>query len=264
MKLSEPITSKDNQKLKHARQVRDGRDENEIFIEGKRLAVEALRSRLIIKYCLLSSDILLESKLEQELTNNSIEIITVLENIFSSVADTKNSQGIVLIAEKPEHTKSDIEKNLDSASLVVLLHEANNPSNVGSVLRTAEAGGVAGIILTNGSADPFTARSIRASMGAVFRVPIWKGVELSEALMWAKDRGLVSTAADIKGERNYFDIDWKLPRLLVLGSEAHGLNDQELEQIDEKIVIAMKKETESLNLSVSAGIIIFESLRQRS
>ncbi len=183
---------------------------------------------------------------------------------MTSIADTKNPQGIVMIAEKPELAKGQIKASSDQASLVVLLHEANNPANVGSILRTAEAGGVAGVILTIGSADPFSTKSIRASMGAAFRLPIWYGADFNQALNWANGNGMITTAADINAKTNYTDIDWNQPRLLVFGSEAHGLSGEELDLAAEHITIAMKNETESLNLSVSAGIMIFESLRQRS
>lgn len=261
---SETITSKDNQRLKHARLVRDGKAENEIFIEGKRLAAEALRSDLNIKCCFVSTGLSPEESIERQLADKNIEIVSVADKIFNSIADTKNPQGIIMIAQKPEIGKEQIEARSEATSLVVLLHEANNPANIGSILRTSEAGGVAGVILTNGSADPFSARSIRASMGAAFRLPIWYGAEFSEALDWAHGKGMITTAADINAKTNYSDIDWNRPRLLVFGSEAHGLSGEELELIGEHITIAMKNETESLNLSVSAGILIFESLRQRS
>jgi len=264
MKEIETITSKDNQKLKHARQVRDGNAENKIFIEGRRLADEALRSDLTFDLCFLSTGFSPEPGLKERLDSRNIEVVFVAENIFNSIADTKNPQGIILIAEKPASGENAIEQSLKDGSPVVLLHEANNPSNIGSIMRTAEAGGVAGIILTNGSADAFSARSIRASMGAAFRLPIWQETGFDQALDWAKQKGLIATAADIKAEQNYTDIDWNKPRLLVFGSEAHGLSSEESKQMQEHITIRMKKETESLNLSVSAGIIIFESLRQRN
>lgn len=264
MNNNEPIKSKDNQKLKYVRQIRDGRSANNIFIEGKRLAHEALRSDLKIEYCFVSTGISIDSDLEKKITTRKIQTVFVSENIFDSIADTKNSQGIILIAAKPESGKPRIENSPDQRELVILLNEVNNPSNVGSIMRTAEAGGVAGILITKNSVDPFSTKAIRASMGAAFRIPIWQGIDLKEALDWAKENGLVSTAADIKAEKQYFEIDWERPRLLVFGSEAEGLKDDELELFDELITIQMKNETESLNLSVSAGIIIFESLRQRS
>ena len=100
-------------------------------------------------------------------------------------------------------------------------------------------------------------------MGSAFRMPIIEAIEFDEAIRWARERRLRSTAADISGSRSYTEVDWSIPRLVVFGSEAHGLNERDLDSIDEKILIPMEKEVESLNLAVSSGIILFEAKRQR-
>ena len=100
-------------------------------------------------------------------------------------------------------------------------------------------------------------------MGSAFRLPIIEKWTFDDAIAWARSRGMVTTAADISGSTNYTDIDWTVPRLVVFGSEAHGLDEEELRMIDEKIIIPMGNEVESLNLAVSSGIILFEAKRQR-
>jgi tRNA G18 (ribose-2'-O)-methylase SpoU len=98
-------------------------------------------------------------------------------------------------------------------------------------------------------------------MGAAFRVPVWQNVEFADAIKQAKESGMIVTVADIKADKNYTDIDRNKTRLLVFGSEAHGLDDAELKLADEIIKIQMKNGVESLNLAVSAGIIMFEAAR---
>ena len=100
-------------------------------------------------------------------------------------------------------------------------------------------------------------------MGSAFRLPIVEKQTFDEAIEWARSQGLVTTAADISGSQSYTDIDWTTPRLIVFGSEAHGLEERELAIIDEKIIIPMENEVESLNLAVSSGIILFVAKRQR-
>ena len=258
MNETEVLTSRDNTKLKLARAVRDGREPSLIFIEGVRLFEEALRSGLDIQHVLISSDVSDSVKLAELTINQRSTVVKVASRLIDSIADTTSSQGVIALAAKPSSGMNDI-----PAGLTVLLHRVNNPSNLGAVIRTAEAAGVAGLITTTASADAFSAKALRASMGSAFRLPIVEGLDFGGAIAWASEQGLVSTAADISGEFSYTDVDWNVPRLLVFGSEAHGLDERDLASIDEKILIPMENEVESLNLAVSSGIILFEAKRQR-
>ena len=259
MNETEVITSRDNTKLKLARAVRDGREPSRIFIEGVRLFEEALRSGLDIQHVLISSDVSDSVKLAELTVTQRSSVIKVASRLFDSIADTRSTQGMIALAAKPRAGMNDI-----PAGQTVLLHQVNNPSNLGAVIRTAEAAGVAGLITTTGSADAFSAKALRASMGSAFRLPIVERIDFDEAIAWASERGLVSTAADISGQVSYSDVDWEAQRLVVFGSEAHGLDERELASIDEKILIPMENEVESLNLAVSSGIILFEAKRQRT
>lgn len=259
------ITSRDNERLKSVRRVRDGRDEGRIFIEGVRLAEEALRSEIFIEESFMSSnfaDTERKIKLVEDLRIRDHSVAEVAENVFSSICDTQNSQGIVLIARRPDGSKAKIEANLLNLPLVVFLHEAGDPANLGGILRTAEAAGVAGVIVSYGSTDAFSPKAVRAAMGSSFRVPIWESVDFDEVLSWAEGLKLNTTSADINAEASYLDIDWKVPRLIVFGSEAHGLSQDMRERISESVRIPMANEVESLNLVISCGIILFEAKRQ--
>lgn len=263
------ITSRDNQKLKNARKTRDGKVAELIFVEGLRLGEECLRSNVQIVEAFYIDGFPKKgrgSDLLNLLLERNIEVFEVPEQIFNSVAATKTSQGIILIAKRPKTERSSIETGLASNKtrfpLFILLHEVNNPNNLGGILRTAEAAGVAGIILTNGSAYPFSPKALRASMGAAFRLPIWDNADFSEVLEWASANDLNSLYADPRSKNSYFNIDWRKARLLVFGSEAHGLAASEIEQIGETCLIPMDNNVESLNLSVSCGIILFEAKRR--
>jgi TrmH family RNA methyltransferase len=263
------ITSRDNQRLKNARKTRDGKIKDAIFVEGVRLVEEFLRSNLTINEVFYSEEFAENDRgttlLEIFLSQN-IEVFEVSWQIFNSLSDTKNSQGIVLIAEKPRNGQEILELNLTNNRkifpLVLLLHEINNPSNLGAILRTAEAAGVCGIILTNNSAKAFSPKALRASMGAAFRLPIWENADYSEVLYWAKQNNFTTVCADVNAKKSYLEIDWKKPRLLVFGSEANGLSFDERNQMDEGLIIPMENDVESLNLAVSCGIILFEAKRQ--
>jgi len=262
------ISSRDNPKLKLVRKVRDGSVADKIFIEGLRLAEEALRSKISIEECFISTEFEKAKRgreLLDKLIDRKIQICDVSDSIFSTVADTKNSQGIILIGDRPPGGKPLIEKNLQKGhALVIFLSEINDPSNLGAVLRIAEAADVAGVISSKGSANAFSPKALRGAMGAGFRVLVWESAEIDEVLLWAKGQSLLLTATDVKAGTVYTKVDWKVPRLLVFGSEAHGLSGEVRQKMEEVIRIPMMNGVESLNLSVSCGILLFEALRQNS
>jgi len=263
------ITSRDNPKLKHARKVRDGKTRDEIFAEGFRLAEEVLRSSVEINLAFMSSGFgrdERETELVRNLENRGAALYTVDDKLFQSIADTKNSQGMVLICRRPDTSFSHFAKRKSekNGNLTIFLNRINNPSNLGAILRTVEAAGVDGAIVSNNSADVFSSKALRASMGSALRVNICEDAEFDDVISWARENGLKTTAADIGASKVYTKVDWNKPRLLVFGSEAEGLKDDEIAKIDEPIKIPMDNDVESLNLAVSCGIILFEAKRQRS
>ncbi|CAN5444056.1 RNA methyltransferase [soil metagenome] len=262
MNKIEKITSRDNRRLVTARKVRDGKTGDNIFIEGKRLAAEALRSDIEIAECFV-----VEGFRETELVDSSAAkgaaIYELPEKIFLSIADTDQPQGIILIAKRPVSRTGVIESRIKHSVLpiVIFLKEINNPSNLGAVLRTAEAADVAGVIVSQRSADVFSPRALRSAMGASLRLAVWEDADLDEVIAWSRLQGLRSVAADISATVSYSQLDWKSPSLIVFGSEAHGLNERELAAIDQKIHIPMENNVESLNIAVSVGIILYEAKR---
>jgi len=253
------INSRDNQRLKNARKIREGKAFEKIFIEGLRLCEEAIRSEIEIIECFVD-----EKFRKNDRESNLIEIIEgkcsvineVETNLFQSIADTKNSQGIILIGKKPQRSFKD---STAEKIQYLFLFEVNNPSNLGAILRTAEAAGVGGVIISKNSTDAFSPKSLRASMGAVFRLPIWEQADFYEVIKWAKEKNLITTAADINADRKYYEIDWNKRRLIIFGSEAEGLSEEQRQSTDELIYIPMENSVESLNLAVSCGIILFEA-----
>jgi len=253
----EQIISRDNQRLVNARKVRDGKVPDKIFIEGRRLVEEALRSEIVSEECFFSEDFT-DDGLRRAFRGRVFEVPA---NIFTSIADTDHTQGIVVIAQRPATSSLNLEQKT-AMPLVVFLNEINNPSNLGAVIRTAEAAGVGGVMVSKNSADVFSPKALRAAMGSSFRLPYGDNVTFDEAINWAQNEGLTTTAADKRGKESYTSVDWKKPRLLIFGSEAHGLSDEQLTLVDETISIPMTHTVESLNLAVSAGVILFEAKRQ--
>lgn len=247
--------------------MRDGSVKDNIFVEGLRLAEEILRSNLKVSDFFYSRSFAQNERHKAFLQKTeNYPRAEVSDKIFDSISGTKTSQGIILIGEKPETGKKVVEANLQKniqTPLLILLHQINNPANLGAVLRTAEAVDALGIITTKNSADLFSPKALRGAMGASLRLSIWENADFSEVLDWAKEKKIVSTCADVGAEKSYTHIDWKAPRLMIFGSEAHGLIAEEKIQADESLIIPMSNEVESLNLAVACGIILFEAKRQR-
>jgi len=262
----EPIKSRDNANLRFARRVRDGKESAYILVEGSRLSGEALTSGLSVRSCFISETFRPSASLASILMSRNLESYVVSESLLGSISDTKTPQGIVLIAERPREKRlDDLFSDPVTASqlpLWIFLNEVNNPSNLGAVVRTAEAAGARGILVSKHSADPFSPKALRASMGSAFRVPIVDGVELKKHLKMIKENKIRITAVDKDGGSSYLDVDWLAPRLLIFGSEAEGLHEDVLSLADETIKITTQASVESLNLAVSSGVILFEAKRQ--
>ena len=264
------IKSRDNQKLKLARLVRDGRVGDKIFVEGLRLGEELLKTGLSINSIFFTAKFASSPRgfeLLQKLSAKRLELFELDEKLFGSLSDTTQSQGVVIIAEKPQTGKEIIEKafeNTDINPLFLLLHQINNPANLGAILRTAEAVGVCGIITTKNTTDIFSAKSLRGAMGASFRLPLWINADFFDVLNWARLNKIKSVCADVSSSNSYLEIDWTISRLLVLGSEGHGLSEIERLATDENLIIPMENAVESLNVAVAGGVILFEAKRQRN
>lgn len=262
------ISSRENPKIKFARRVRDGKERKFIFLEGARLAEEILRADVKISDIFFTenfADTERGTDFLQTVKRKNFDSTEIAENIFGALADTRHSQGIICVAEKPIGGRGKIENNLIKieSPIVLLLHEINNPANLGAILRTAEASGTAGIILTKNSADAFSPKALRGAMGAALRLPCWQDANFFEVLEWAGERNLKSVCADARGGKDYTEIDWTLPRLLIFGSEASGLSETERGAAEESLIIPVENNVESLNVAVACGVILFEAKRQK-
>ncbi len=261
------ITSRDNSLLRLARAVRDGKNTEYIFVEGLRLCEEALRSTLKIEAVIVSEELLRKERVAQAiagLSQASRRSASVSEKLLESISYTKTPQGIVVLADRPESSEKRLSTCLEHNSLLVVMHQINNPVNVGAILRTAEAAGVRGVITTKNTSEPFSPKSLRGAMGSAFRLPIWTGPGYEEMIAWCRKRRIQTVCADAEATLPYTDLDWTRATALVLGPESTGLTADETKSASQVVSIPMQGPVESLNVSVAAGILLFEAARQRS
>ena len=263
--MDELITSRKNPLALRARSVRDGRERESVFVEGLRLCEEALRAGVGFDFVLHTRSLeesARGSRLLASLREARARVAAASDDVLESVSDTKTPQGVVAIARRPESGPEILER-VTSTPLVVVLHGANNPSNAGAALRVAEAAGATGLIITKGSVDLFSPKSLRGSMGSAFRLPVWAGAAFGEALRWCAARGIPTVATDASARATHTELDWTTPRAVVLGPEAGGLSGEEVRACGESLRIPMREPVESLNLTTALAVVLYEAARQR-
>lgn len=261
------ITSRDNTLLRLARAVRDGKNTEYIFVEGLRLCEEALRSALEIEAVIVSDELLQKERVAEAiaaLDKAAHRSASVSEKLLESISYTKTPQGIVVLARRPDSSEKRLAAAVDKNALLVVLHQINNPVNVGAILRTAEAAGAGGVITTRNTSDPFSPKSLRGAMGSAFRLPIWSGPTYEKMIEWCRKRKIQTICADAEASLTHTEYDWTQPTALILGPESTGLTEAETKSASQVVSIPMHGAVESLNVSVAAGILLFEAARQRS
>lgn len=256
------INSAANEKLKLARRVRDGREAGLILIEGERLIEESLQSKLNLTACFHCPDLKPRAQaILGELARRNLPIYATADAALATVSDTVNTQGLIVLAERPKYSVDQVFGTKDL--LVVGLDAVQDPGNFGAIVRTAEAAGASGVIALKGSVDAFAPKSLRGAMGSAFRLPIVSDLALEALFDSARAAKIqvVATAADAKTV--YTDYDWRRPTLVIFGNEARGVSAEVMERCDDRLRIPLRPPVESLNIAAAAAAILFEAARQR-
>jgi RNA methyltransferase, TrmH family len=260
------ITSRQNPLVQRTRAVRDGREPASIFIEGLRLAEEAIAAALAVEVVLLTERLMRDPRgadLRAAL-HNTTRIYEVSDGVMDVVTDTKSPQGVVLLARRPHTERAAFEAAQMGLPLIAILHGVNNPANAGAMLRVAEAAGASGVIATDGAADLFSPKALRGAMGSAFRLPLWTHVEFNAALAWCAARGIITVATDPRAARSHTEHDWTAPAAVIIGPEANGLTDAEASAAAARIHIPMRAPVESLNAATALAVVLYEAARQRA
>ncbi|MBX9685768.1 MAG: RNA methyltransferase [Candidatus Obscuribacterales bacterium] len=257
------ICSEANSTLKTIRALhkRQNREKEGLFLlEGSHCLIEALKRKLDLK-AIVASKSYLQSGIE-EIAELDIEQIAVVEDrLFESLATTHSSCGILAIAPIP---KEEAERFSEWQPRVVLVADAvQDPGNLGTLIRSAYAAQVGGLVILKGSVDHFNPKVVRAAAGALFGLKIISNLEATEAVDLFKREKMRLIISEANANRNYFDANLKDSVAIVLSNEGQGVNPLLKAAADESISIPMNPESESLNVAISGGIILFEALRQR-
>lgn len=274
--LVEKITSKQNPLIKRLRRVRAGDESHLVFIEGVRLVEDALRAGVHFESVTFTPALETTergARLLDELMRVPCRGAFVTQQVLGAIADTESPQGVVAVVSRPV---SDLVEVFAVASpLVVIADGLQDPGNLGSIVRTAEAAGASGVVTTRQTVDPFNLKALRASMGSAFRLPVVAHVKPPELLALCKERGvrviatrpqttpLLEDAARLHKVVTYTDADLTGALALALGREASGVSEALSSEASEFVHIPMAEGVESLNVAAAATVLLYEAARQR-
>ena len=253
------ISSSQNSQIQLVRKLLSqskARQREQAFVaEGVRLIQDGLRSGFPVRMMFKKEN---ASLLAEEFVDGIAHdhpISVVQDKLFEELSDTENPQGLLAVFEMRELP---LPKEL---TFLVVLDQIRDPGNMGTILRSAEAAGAEAVLLPSGNTDPFSPKVVRAGMGAHFRLPIlslpWAGIA-------ALCTGLPVYHADMDGEKSCWQADFQSPLVLLIGGEAQGISPEGQKLATSSVHIPMKGQTESLNAAVSASVLMFEVMRQRT
>lgn len=260
------ITSHANPRVKAARALRErkARQENGLFLaEGIRLAAELLEAEAEVETLFWSSSLLTSGfarDLVEKAGKKGIPTEEVSAEVFQSLAAREHPQGIALVV-RQRWTRLD-ELCSEPGKPWVALEEPADPGNIGTILRTADGAGGAGLILIGNSADPYDPAAVRASMGAVAVLPIVR-CGLEDFLHWTEQSGTPVVGAADSAETDFHAYRYPAEMALLLGSERQGLSSQAWGACTARVAIPMLGKADSLNLAAAAAVLLYEILNQR-
>ena len=237
--------------------------ERELLLDGSRLLFEARASGLAIESAAFEHDALKDSSvrtLAEQLAADGAEVFIVSRKVLESMSPVKTPSGVIGIASRPVATLQFV--LVGSRPLVVVAHDVQDPGNVGSIMRTAEAAGATAFVAAGTTADPLGWKALRGSMGSALRLPIARA-KIGETLQALRALGITATALVPRGGQALFTADFRKPVALWLGGEGPGLPDEVSRQMDHLISIPMHAPVESLNVGVAAALVLYEAFRQR-
>ena len=259
------ITSTSNAKIKRIVQLRKkkkARDAECVFlVEGIRMFREIPEKLLQEIYISESCEGKEGKEIRRRASACGIRPELVSDGVFAYLSDTQTPQGILCVVGQLSYSLEEVADA--SCPHMLVLDRLQDPGNVGTILRTAEGAGVTGILLDGECADIYNPKTIRSTMGSIFRMPFYYIQDLEEGIRYLKKRGICTYAAHLEGKRAYDEEDYRKPCAFLIGNEGNGLRPEIADLADTYIRIPMAGEVESLNAAIASAVLMFEAGRQR-
>lgn len=267
--MDDVITSKENEKVKYIKSLYKKKTRNEerkYIVEGIRFVEEALGFPELIEMIVYAPKLLVGTRgqsLLKTVADLAKNVLTVSDAVFKEMSDTANPQGILAVVKMPTDF-APVDDMWTGQPLLLLVDGVQDPGNLGSIVRSADAAGVNGLILLKGTVDLYNPKTLRSTMGSIFRVPVWQVEQTAELKQLLRSKGIKVFAATAAADTLIYEAQFKQPAAILMGSEAVGPRNFSVSDADVEVSIPMPGSTESLNVAVATGIILFEALRQRS
>jgi len=260
------LTSPDNPKIKYFSLLKTKKkrtSSGKFLIEGIHLVSEALRVGQLenVIYCSHLTEKFDGKALLGKVISSNVPHEEVNIKIMKQLSQVESPQGIIAIA-KPRRTDLGSLFEIENPSIVIACG-IQDPGNLGTIIRTADAAGCSGLVISSGTADPYNEKAIRASSGSIFHLNIVKVDDIIDLITSLKRRGIKVISAVVGADKKYYEIDYKRPFALVIGNEGQGLPEAVEKLSDFSVSIPIMGGAESLNAAVSSAVILYEALKQR-
>jgi len=263
--INDTITSRQNPKIKNVLSLHKYSErirQNIILIEGIKEIEKAIKADYKFETVFFNPGLIVPEKITKLFgLQLPKQLIEVNEHVFNKISYRENSGGLIVLAKAKSYEIQSL--TLSENPLLLVIEGVEKPGNLGAIYRTAEAAGIDGIILCDSRTDLYNPNAIRASLGCVFTVPTTITTS-TDAIEWLKDRGIRIFCTYLKAAVPYHSIDFTKPSAIVMGTETTGISKVWLDTSDTNIIIPMQGTADSMNVSASAAVIIFEACRQRN
>lgn len=259
------ITSSANKKIKQVVQwqtkTKDRRKDGVFLAEGFKMFEEAPQAWIREVYLTPEAyEKIQTEKWSEKLFASSFEIVA--EDLFAKMADTQTPQGVLVVLRQPEYRLEDMLKVSDP--LLVVLENLQDPGNLGTILRTGEGAGITGAILSRQTVDIYNPKTIRATMGSIYRVPFVYADSLEDTLRILHRHGIHTYAAHLEGKEYYDHCSFREGTAFLIGNEGNGLTRETADLAEQYLKIPMEGKVESLNAAIATALLMYEAHRQRS
>lgn len=256
------ISSTQNPRVKQWVQLLDrkGRQkQGQYLIEGTHLIEEALKHQAPVRTIVYDLDKGLPREL-RALSEGQVEWVGVTSAIMEKCSDTQTPQGTFAVVDKRGTDAADLFEHENA--LIVALDGVQDPGNLGTIIRSADAVGAHAVVLGRGTVDLYNPKTIRSTMGSLFHLPIIEG-DLQELLLEASNRGVQIIGSSLQAEASYYELDLTRSSWIVLGNEGQGLSSEVEQLVTQRAIIPMHGQAESLNVAMAGTVMLFEAARQR-
>lgn len=261
------ITSYGNKSVREVIQLNQkakAREKQDLFVvEGVKMFAEAPTERIHRVYIARRAEADIRSMYDDKLSGLSVEIVA--DEVFDKMSDTKTPQGILCLIRQFHYDINELLAGTENKkhTLFILLEDLQDPGNLGTIFRTGEGAGVDGIIMSRRTVDIYNPKTIRSTMGSVYRVPFLYTDDLGETIRTLQGRGINVFAAHLGGIGYYDEYDYRGGSAFLIGNEGNGLREETAACADEYLRIPMEGQVESLNAAVASSILLYEAYRQR-